>query len=166
VAPYGKYIKGGFLNSIEMMFITKKKKDGKYHIGHLERKVYRPKTKNHFDGKVYVLINGPSFSATSLMCNTLKGQKDILMVGEETGGGWHGNNGIMIPDIKLPHTKATVRLPLFRVVQFNHVPKTGTGILPDWYIGTSYDALIKGYDYKMREVRKKIFEEDSLKRSG
>ena len=159
VAPFGKYIKGGFLNSIEMIFITKKKKDGRYHIGHLERKFYKPKTNNHYDGKVYVLINGPSFSATSLVCNTLKGQKDILLVGEETGGGWHGNSGIMIPDIKLPHTKTTVRLPLFRLVQYNHVPKNGSGVVPDWYIGTSYDALLKGYDHKMREVRERIMKE-------
>lgn len=160
VAPYGRYIKGGFLNSVEMFFISKKKKDGNYHIGHLERKYYKPKTTNHYDGKVYVLINGPSFSATSLVCNTLKGQKDILIVGEETGGGWHGNSGIMIPDIKLPHTKTTVRLPLFRLVQFNHVPKNGTGVVPDWYIGTSYDALLKGYDHKMREVRERILSEN------
>lgn len=163
VGPYGKYIKGGFLNSIEMFFISKKKSDGQYHIGHLERKVYKPKKKNHYDGKVYVLINGPSFSATSLMCNTLKGQKDILLVGEETGGGWHGNNGIMIPDIKLPHTKTTVRLPLFRLIQYKHVPKTGTGVLPDWYIGTSYDALIKGYDYKVKEVKEYIFKSSAAK---
>lgn len=156
VGPYGKYIKGGFLNSIEMLLISKKKKDGRYHLGHLERKTYQPKKKNHYDGKVYVLTNGPSFSATSLVCNILKGQKGILLVGEETGGGWHGNSGIMIPDIKLPHTKTTVRLPLFRLVQYHHIPKTGTGVIPDWYIGTSYDALLKGYDYKMKEVRERI----------
>ncbi|MBC7936871.1 MAG: peptidase S41 [Rhizobacter sp.] len=161
VGPYGKYVKGGFFNSIEMFFISKKKKDGNYHIGHLERKLYKPKNKNHYDGKVYVLINGPSFSATSLVCNVLKGQKDVLLVGEETGGGWHGNSGIMIPDIKLPHTKTTVRLPLFRLVQYNHIPKTGTGVVPDWYIGTSYDALLKGYDHKMREVRDRIIKDAS-----
>ena len=161
VGPYGKYIKSGFLNSLEMWLISKKHKDGNYHIGHLERKLYKPKTKNHYNGKVYVLINGPSFSATSLMCNALKGQRDILLVGEETGGGWHGNNGIMIPDIKLPHTKTTVRLPLFRLVQYKHVPKNGSGVVPDWYIGTSYEALIKGYDYKMREVRDRIFKDGS-----
>ena len=161
LGPYGKYIKGGFLNSLEMLLISKKKKDGKYHIGHLERKWYKPKTRNHYDGKVYILINGPSFSATSIVCNALKGQKDILLVGEETGGGWHGNNGIMIPDIKLPHTRTTVRLPLYRLIQFNHVPKGGTGIPPDWYLGTSYDALLKGYDYKMKEVRNRILNEAS-----
>ncbi|HRD57920.1 MAG TPA: S41 family peptidase [Ferruginibacter sp.] len=163
VGPYGKNIKGGFLNSIEMFFISRKKIDGKYHIGHLERKLYRPKRKNHYSGKLYVLINGPSFSATSLLCNNLKGQKNILLVGEETGGGWHGNSGIMIPDIKLPNTKTSVRLPLYRVVQYKHVPKTGTGVLPDWYIGTSYEALIKGYDYKMSEVIKRIMHEVATK---
>lgn len=159
LGTYRKYIKGGFLNSIEMFFISKKQSDGKYHIGHLERKWYKPKSKNHYDGKVYILINGPSFSATTLLCNTLKGQADITLVGEETGGGWHGNNGIMIPDIKLPHTKTTVRLPLFRLIQFNHVPKNGTGIPPDWYLGTSYDALMKGYDYKLKEVKEKILKD-------
>ncbi len=162
VGPYGRYIKGGFLNSIEMFFISKKKADGKYHLGHLERKLYKPKRKYHYDGNVYVLINGPSFSATSLFSNAVKGQDNILLVGEETGGGWHGNSGIMIPDIKLPNTKTTVRLPLYRLVQYNHVPKNGTGVLPDWYIGTSYDALLKGYDYKMKLVRERIFNGSDL----
>lgn len=156
VGPFGKYIKGGFLNSIEMFFISRKKADGKYHLGHLERKLYQPKKRFHYDGQVYVLINGPSFSATSLFCNAVKGQENVLLVGEETGGGWHGNSGIMIPDIKLPHTKTTVRLPLYRLVQYNHVPKNGMGVPPDWYIGTSYDALLKGYDYKMKLVRERI----------
>ncbi|MFT3979153.1 MAG: S41 family peptidase [Ferruginibacter sp.] len=156
VGPYGRYIKGGFLNSLEMFFISRKRKDGKYHIGHLERNLLKPKKKNHFNGQLYVLINGPSFSATTIVCNALKGQEGITLVGEETGGGWHGNSGIMIPDIKLPNTKTTVRLPLYKVVQYHHVPKTGTGIPPDWYIGTSYEALIKGYDYKMKEVVEKI----------
>jgi len=115
-------------------------------------------------GPVFQLhLCGPSFSATSLLCNNLKGQKNILLVGEETGGGWHGNSGIMIPDIKLPNTKTSVRLPLYRVVQYKHVPKTGTGVLPDWYIGTSYEALIKGYDYKMSEVIKRIMHEVATK---
>lgn len=159
VGPYGRYIKGGFLNSIEMFFISKKRADGKYHLGHLEKKLYKPRKKNHYDGNVYVLINGPSFSATALFCNAVKGQENITLVGEETGGGWHGNSGIMIPDIKLPNTKITVRLPLFRLVQYNHVPKNGTGVPPDWFIGTSYDALLKGYDYKMKLVREKIMGE-------
>ncbi|HMJ47894.1 MAG TPA: S41 family peptidase [Ferruginibacter sp.] len=151
--PFTKYIKGNFLNNIELAIISRKKADGLYHLRHLENKLYTPRRNIGYKGDVYVLINGPTFSAAALFCNAIKGQPGILLIGEETGGGWHGNNGIMIPDITLPNTKIRVRLPLFRLVQYNHIPKTGTGIIPDIYIGTSYDALIKGYDKKMQVVK-------------
>lgn len=160
LGKYTRYVKGGFFNNIEMFFISRKRKDGNYHLGLLERKLYKPKRKNHYEGKVYVLINGPTFSASSLFCNVIKGQPGITLVGEETGGGWHGNNGIMIPDIKLPHTKTTVRLPLYRVVLYHHVPKSGTGIIPDIYVGTNYNALINLVDYKMKVVRDMILNSD------
>ncbi len=159
LGPYTKYIKGKTLNNIELFFISKKRSDGKYHIGHFEKKIYKPKEKNHYNGNVYVLTSGPTFSASALFANAVKGQEGIMLLGEETGGGWYGNNGIMIPDIILPHTKIRVRLPLFRLVQYNHVAKTGSGIIPDLYVPTSYDALIKGYDKKL-QVAKQLIQEN------
>jgi hypothetical protein len=41
-------------------------------------------------------------------------------------------------------------------VQYNHVRKDGSGIQPDIYIGTNYDALLKGVDYKMQVVMEMI----------
>lgn len=152
LGPYTKYIKGKFLNNIGLFFLTRKRKDGFYHFGLWERKTYYPKTTNHFNGDLYVLINGQTFSASTLFCNVVKGQKGITIIGEEAGGGWHGNSGIMIPDITLPNTHLRVRLPLFRIVQYNHVEKNGKGVMPDIYIGTSYEALIKSYDKKMQVV--------------
>ncbi len=153
LGKYARHIKGGVFNNLEMLIISRKKKDGKYHIGLMEKKFYKPKVKNHYDGNLYVLTGGSTFSASALFCNVVKGQQGIKLVGEETGGGWHGNSGIMIPDIKLPNTKTTVRLPLYRLVQFNHVPKTGSGIVPDIFVGTDYQSLIKGVDYKMKVVK-------------
>ncbi len=155
IGPYGKYIKGGFLNSLEMLLISRKNKDGKYHMRYLENHFYKPK-KNGYGGKVFILTGGPTFSASALVCNILKGQDGITLLGEETGGGWYGNNGIMIPDIKLPATGIKVRLPLFRLVQYNHTAVKGTGIPPDVLVPTSYDAMLKGYDKKMEEVKKLI----------
>ena len=155
IGPYGKYIKGSFLNSIEMFLISRKNMDGKYHMRYLEKHIYKPK-KNNYEGQVYVLTGGPTFSASAIVCNVLKGQEGITLLGEETGGGWYGNNGIMIPDIKLPHTGVRVRLPLFRLVQYNHTAIKGTGIPPDVLVPTSYDALLKGYDKKMEETKKLI----------
>lgn len=155
IGPYGKYIKGGFFNSIEMFFISRKTSDGKFHMRYLENHFYKPK-KNRYAGKVFVLTGGPTFSASAIVCNVLKGQKDITLLGEETGGGWYGNNGIMIPDIILPNTRVRVRLPLFRLVQYNHIAIKGTGVMPDILVPTSYDALLKGYDKKMEETKKLI----------
>ena len=152
LGPYTKYIKGRAINNIGLFFLTKKKKDGLYHFGLWERKFYRPKKINHFNGDLYVLTNGLTFSASALFCNAVKGQPGIKLVGEETGGGWYGNNGIMIPDITLPNTRLRVRLPLFRLVQYKHVAKDGHGIMPDIYIGTNYEALVKGFDKKMQVV--------------
>ena len=150
LSPYTRYVKGKFFNNIELFFITRKNKDGNYHIRHLEKTMFNPKRKNHFGGRVFVLTAGPTFSAAALFCNALKGQPGVTLVGEETGGGWYGNNGIMIPDIILPHTKLKVRLPLFRLVQANHIAGKGPGVVPDVLVETSYDALMKGYDKKMR----------------
>ena len=152
LGPYTKYIKGRAINNIGLFFLTKKKKDGLYHFGLWERKFYRPKKTNHFNGDLYVLTNGLTFSASALFCNAVKGQPGIKLVGEETGGGWYGNNGIMIPDITLPNTRIRVRLPLFRLVQYKHVAKDGHGIMPDIYVGTNYEALVKGFDKKMQVV--------------
>lgn len=156
--PYSKYIKQSFVNNVGLFFLTKENKDGLYHFGHWERKINKPKKENHYAGNLFVLINGQTFSAAALFSNAVKGQPGVVLVGEETGGGWHGNNGILIPDIILPNTHLKVRLPLFRLVQYNHAPKDGRGIAPDIYIGTNYDALMKGIDHKMQVVMEMIRE--------
>jgi Peptidase family S41 len=154
--PYTKHIASGFFDNVGLLFLTHKEKDGNYHFGFWERHTFRPKRRNHFNGNVYVLVNGLTFSASSLFCNSVKGQQNITLVGEETGGGWYGNSGIMIPDIKLPNTKLRVRLPFFRLVQYNHVSVKGTGVIPDIYISPVYKDVVNGIDTKMEYVKKII----------
>jgi C-terminal processing protease CtpA/Prc len=155
-SPFTGNIKTGFWSNLGLIFLTKKRKDGLYHFGYWERHLYKPKTENHFDGKIYVLINGPTFSASTLFCNAVKGQENIRLVGEEAGGGWYGNNGIMIPDITLPLTGLRMRLPFFRLVQYNHVQKDGSGVIPDIYIPPTVDGVRKGVDKKMIIVKEMI----------
>ena len=86
--------------------------------------------------------------------NAVKGQQNITLAGEETGGGWYGNSGIIIPDIILPNTKLRVRLPFFRLVQYHHIADKGTGVIPDVYIGPVLKDVINGTDTKMERVKK------------
>ena len=159
-APYSSNISHGFFNNLGLLFVSKRKKDGNYHFGFWENHTFKPKRRNHFAGKAYVLIGGPTFSASTLFCNAVKGQENVTLAGEETGGGWYGNTGILIPYITLPETKLRVRLPFFRLVQFGHVEKKGTGVPPDVYIGTNWRDILKRVDTKVKVV-KEIIHQDS-----
>jgi C-terminal processing protease CtpA/Prc len=107
-----------------------------------------------------VLTNGLTFSASSLFCSAVKGQSNITLVGEETGGGWYGNSGILIPEITLPNTRLRVRLPFFRLVQYQHQAATkGTGVMPDIYVGPNWRDILNGVDTKMKTIEK-IIKED------
>lgn len=160
-APYTRYIKSGFFNNIGLLLLTKKQSDGHYHFGYWERHTMKPKEKDHYSGDLYVLTNGLTFSASSLFCNSVKGEPNVTLVGENTGGGWYGNSGIMIPDITLPNTKLKVRLPMFKLVQYQHIPTKGTGVVPDIYVGPTVDGLRKDIDRKMEFVKQMIHEKGS-----
>lgn len=151
-APYSRYITHSFFNNIGLLFLTHRKRAREYHFGYWERHVFEPRKRHHFDGKIYILTDGYTFSAASLFCSLMKGQKNVELVGQETGGGWYGNSGVMIPDIVLPHTKLRIRLPFFKLVQYHHVAFKGTGVEPDWYIGPNWRDLLKGKDTKLRAV--------------
>ena len=160
-SKYGKHIDKQFLYWFAMQFVTHKKKDGKYHFGYFERHDFKPKKKYHYDGKTYILAGGNSFSATALFAATVKGQKNVLLVGEETGGAAYGNTAWMIPDATLPNTRISFRLPKFRLVMHNHGPKDGRGVQPDVFAGPTVQAIRDGVDYKLEKVRELILSDTS-----
>ena len=155
LAPYSKYIKGSFFTNLGLRFLTKNKSDFQ-HFEYWEKHIFHPKKNNHFDHDVYVVTNGFTFSASSLFCNAVKGQNNVTIVGENTGGGWYGNSGIFIPEIILPQTKLRVRLPLFKIVQYNHVASKGTGVPPDVEINPTTQSVIDQSDLKLIKIKELI----------
>lgn len=153
---YKKHIKDHFLNRLFLLFFTAKKKDGNYHFGYFERHYFKPKNKNHFDGSVYILTGGNSFSATTIFAQAIKDQKNVVLVGEETGGGAYGNTAWLIPDVTLPESKVRFRLPLFRLVINKSNPKDGRGVQPEIEVKPTVNAIKRGADYKMEKVMELI----------
>ena len=153
---YDRYIDNGFLYSVLTLFASRKRGDGKYHFGYFERHYYYPERKNHFNGQVYILTGGNSFSATCLFAGAVKGQPNITLVGEETGGGYYGNTAWMIPDVTLPVTRIRFRLPRFRLVVDGQREKNGRGVMPDVPALPSIEAISKGQDYKTARVKELI----------
>jgi hypothetical protein len=150
---YDRYIGNGRIYSLLTWFVTRKKSDGYYHFGHFERHYFSPRVTDHFDGHIYILTGGNSFSATCLFAGALKGQSNVTLVGEETGGAYYGNTAWMIPDVTLPETKVRFRLPRFRLVIDRNRVKDGRGVLPDVPALPSLDAIGKGQDFKTARVK-------------
>lgn len=153
---YGKYIQSSWYYSFLMQLGTRKMNDGRYHQYYLENHYYKPKKNHHFNGNIYLVQGGFTFSASAMFASTLKGQPRVTITGEESGGGYYGNSAMYIPDITLPNSHLRVRLPLFRLVIKSNRLKNGRGVIPDVTIPPSTDAIKKGIDIKMVKIKEMI----------
>jgi hypothetical protein len=136
---------------IYSFLLTNKGKDGKYRFPFPESRLVHPKT-GRFKGKVYVLINGGSFSASSLLSSNLQGSKRATFIGQETGGAYNGCVAGIMPVLTLPASKLSIRFGLL-VCQSPFQSKTdGHGILPDKKINPTVQDRINGNDPELEWI--------------
>lgn len=115
-------------------------------------KVFQPRKKNHFNGNVYVLTNGASFSAAAIFASVTQGQKRVTVIGRETGGGSHGCNANFMANLILPETKARIRFPLYKLTFDAPGPDIGRGVFPDVPVKYTNQELLKGKDLDMEKA--------------
>lgn len=89
---------------------------------------------NAYTGKIYGLINGESFSASSILSTHLKATKRAIFIGEETGGAYNGTIAGFFTILELPNSKINMRLGLMKINAPHTVQPDGFGILPDVHI--------------------------------
>ncbi len=157
-SKYGNHIRYNAITGIFMSVITRKRADGKYHFGYFERHVFKPRKKDHFNGNVYVLTGPNSFSAAALFAGSLKGQSNVKLIGEETGGGAYGNTAWFIPDVTLPETGIRFRLPRFRLVINKDAVNSGGGVMPDILVKPTRETILQNRDPKVERVRQMILQ--------
>lgn len=146
--------------NLGLFFLSRKKNDSMYVFRFFHGKQYQP-LPQHFTGKVYVVTGGYSFSATTLFAAVVKDKEHVTIIGEETGGGYYGNNGVFIPEMILPNSKLRVRLPLYRIVNNRNYPKNGHGVLPDIEIKANAESIRKNLDPKMSKTIELIMQRKS-----
>jgi C-terminal processing protease CtpA/Prc len=116
----------------------------------------QPKNADAFAGKIYVLINGGSFSASCILSSNLKGAKRAFFVGQETGGAFNGTVAGQMPIVKLPHSKLKTRIGLALIAPHFKTNLDGRGIFPDHEILPTIEDKINGIDPEMNWVLEKI----------
>lgn len=94
----------------------------------------QPTMENNFDGKIVVLIDGGSFSATSEICAIMERDNRAIFVGTETGGGFDGNTSGIYDQVTLPNSRLKVKIPLVKYVSATGDTEFifGRGVMPDY----------------------------------
>ena len=130
-------------------YLLSSKKDKRYYFREFASRPTKPK-ENAFTGKIYVLVNGASFSASSILSAKLKYEKRAVIVGEETGGANDGtvagvNNTVILPN---SHLKLPIGLFLIRPnIEFENKKR---GVIPNFSVDSNFQDIF-GTDDKVLE---------------
>ncbi len=102
-----------------------------------------------FKGKVYVLINGNSFSGTGECTSLMHHHQVATFIGEECGAGYYGNTSGFMPLITLPNTQIRVRIPMLRYTMAVSGYPEDRGIIPDYPVSPTIEDLMNEEDTVM-----------------
>ena len=103
-----------------------------------------------FTGKVYILINGNSFSTTSEFLSHAHAQKRATFIGEESGGGYYGNTSGPGAILVLPNTNLQAYVPLMTYYMAVRDYKAAShGVVPDYPVNYTIDELLEGRDKEL-----------------
>jgi hypothetical protein len=111
---------------------------------------------NIFKGKVYILINGGSFSATSLLAANMRTLKNVTFVGEETGGSKNIWTAGDMKTVTLPQSKLLLKYGVIPAFFGDILDINGRGLMPDVPITYTIDDLLTNKDLEMEWVMKDI----------
>lgn len=129
--------------------LSVKKNDGKFYLKNNGIFSLKKPKKNNFKGKIYVLVNGSSFSAASILPSKLKHDKRAIIVGEETGGANDGTVAGRYAIEKLPNSKLYLPIGLMLIqpnIEFTHTKK---GVKPHQEIILTAEQILQKKDLEL-----------------
>ncbi|MEJ2884610.1 S41 family peptidase [Pedobacter sp. GR22-6] len=102
---------------------------------------------NSFKGKIYLLINGGTFSAAAILAANLNLiNPNIIIVGEESGGGRYGCTGGLFRTLDLADTNLSLSYGQVPIKSLDNSEPIGRGVIPDILTRYVIDDYIQGRD--------------------
>jgi len=135
-----------------------KKENGQRYYKLTKSKLKKLNT-NNFKGKIYVLINGYSFSASSTLSTNLHATKRATFVGEETGGSYNGTVAGQSKFVILPNSKVRLKFGLMQIETPYKTEPDGYGIKPDVEIIPTQKDRLQKRDPELEWVLEDIYKD-------
>lgn len=101
-----------------------------------------------FEGQVYVLTSGQTYSAAADLARILGNLDNVTLIGEETGGGHTARTANMLLNYELPNTNMKVQVPVVYEEFVNTVKENGhgRGTFPDFFVTQTYEDMMNRKD--------------------
>lgn len=153
IIPYYGYMQGKLMIKLSAKFLnsTKHKTIDSMYYAYLPIKKAK---KNNYTGKVFVLVNGGSFSASVIVAAYLKRYNRATIIGQETGGTENGCNAFTMPMVQAPNTKIQLHLPLYQVNNILPQANYGRGVQPNYIVNENLQLPTNTHDACMQQVLK------------
>ncbi|UOE39795.1 S41 family peptidase [Chryseobacterium suipulveris] len=136
--------------------LSVKKKDDRFYLRNNGIFSIKKVKKNNFEGKVYVLMNGSSFSAAAILPSKLKGDQRAFLVGEETGGANDGTVAGRYSTKKLPNSRLYLPIGLMLIQPNIEFTNTKKGVIPDKEITPTLLEILQKKDVQLDTVMELI----------
>ena len=108
---------------------------------------------NGFKGRLFVLIDGASFSTTADVTAQLRSLKRAVFIGDETAGTYEGNTSGLNADIVLPNSRLKHRVMMYGYWNAVAPVPGGRGVIPDHHAPLRVSDVLAGRDPAMDLAR-------------
>ena len=129
---------GGEFEPVRVLLSYLIEKPCHFLVGGPESELIQP-NRNHFKGRIDILMNGGSFSATSILIATLQREHRVVLIGEETGGNQYEISGnaklFILPSTRIHCIISTKNYRILSGINEGH------GALPDYCIKQTINDL-------------------------
>lgn len=109
-----------------------------------EQEWVEPDSVVNYKGRLYVLTNEASFSASTSFAGFVKKQNRGVIVGRETGSAYHQMKAEHFTQYMMPTSGITVQIPMIKIVADTVVSERfpyGRGVLPDYPVNFTPEEL-------------------------
>ncbi|XOV68563.1 MAG: S41 family peptidase [Fluviicola sp.] len=119
---------------------------------------FRKQKRKAFEGQMYVLIDGGTFSSASTLARYLKEQTNAIIIGEESGSRYESFVAGSKQYVKLPNSGVEIGIPRY-LIEFGPGKKqqtTNRGVLPHHKIEYSILHILANRDLHLETVEELI----------
>ena len=142
--------------SVATIFQTKKDQNGDYQYAISSSKPKKVK-ENNYRGALYVLQNGGSFSATSILISMLDQYTNAVFIGEESGGNYNGTIAGFMAPFTLPNSQLELKIALMTISpNLKNQHPQGRGNFPDFPVETTIEDVLLSRDPVLDEALRLI----------